>query len=1362
LTRRGSEIGYEYDESGDLVGVTDREGNRTGFGYSEVRAHYLDEIIDPLGRSGVRTEYDENGRLSRVLDVNGEAVELVYDLDNSTQTVRDVFGNPTTYVYDARGNVLTEVNAVGLVTERTYDGNDNLLTETVISDESGEDGYTTSYTYDSRGNLLSQTDPLGNVTRYSYNGLGLVLTKTDPLGNTTSYSYDSRGNLLTLTNAASQVTKFTYSSNGNLLLQKNALDNSTSFSYNIQGEIASITNAEGNTTRYEYDLNGNRTREINTVTTPNGIEEVVTHWTYDNENQLKTMTDPEGGITTYEYDANNNQIAIIDALGHRTEYRYNKRGQLVETIYPDETPNDLSDNPRTIGLYDRGGYRRASIDFLGRVTHFIYDAVGRLIETIHPDDSETQEQLLAAIAPGETLNTVDWIDVIYPDTPPAYLDDNHRVQTEYTQDGLLKVNIDERGNRIEYRYDPIGRLTKIIYADDTPDDLSNNSTVTLEYDASGRRVATTDALDRTTFYEYNELGRVTETIFPDGTNTQVSYDVLGRRESVTDQEGKVTEYFYDEVGRLTGVKDAMDFLTEYRYDELGRLIETEDANNHITKYEYDKVGRRTAVELPLGQRSSSIYDAVGNLQTYTDFSGEITQYDYDAQNRLIFKDYEDDADINYIYAADGPIETIIDGRGSTTFGYDALGRLLSRNDPDGDTTENGHTIEYEYDVAGNRTAVITPNGRVNYTFDEQNRLETVTDTNQGVTRYTYDAAGNLIRTDFPNNTVEIRRYDDLNRLIELKTIRQDPVTGEETILSGFEYILNNVGQRLSVTETDGRVVNYAYDDLYRLTEENINNGERIISYTYDNVGNRLTRNDSSEGITSYTYDDNDRLLTETLTKDGSIIYTVTYTYDDNGNLISRTQITDEVSETTTYIWNDDNRLVAVETPSGNSIAYEYDNEGIRVSATVDGETTNFLVDKNRPYAQVLEEFTSEQLQAFYVYGRDLISQIRNAEQGFYQVDGLGSTRALADENGNITDTYDYEAFGELIDSSGDSENDYLFAGEQFDDNLDDYYLRDRFYQQNTGRFIRRDTYEGRLQEPLSLHRYLYVHGNPVNLIDPTGLYSLTLQELELATVIVGTLATISVFGLVTQGELLEPLGGFGDGLPPVDPLLHTGHGQDDLLNGLLERLGGFGEGQDLDLPNTTADGWREDINSLISWVFSSIRDILVPNGQPIGQSGSSSKIREVQGDVDDALDLLAKIVWEGGGTFTDITPSAYEGILIRLPNGEIFGVRDHMNHSPNTNANVEVNAPISAPEIKKLNLTHKSRTKRHENKFWEDLIIEGTEDYVGLWEIIYEFHHTHPQANELEIQSMTLEAIREILKTGFMKIGMFKCVDDKK
>ncbi|MEM9121110.1 MAG: RHS repeat-associated core domain-containing protein [Cyanobacteria bacterium P01_F01_bin.56] len=312
----------------------------------------------------------------------------------------------------------------------------------------------------------------------------------------------------------------------------------------------------------------------------------------------------------------------------------------------------------------------------------------------------------------------------------------------------------------------------------------------------------------------------------------------------------------------------------------------------------------------------------------------------------------------------------------------------------------------------------------------------------------------------------------------------------DTVISSYRYELNAAGHRLSVTEDDGRQVSYTYDDLYRLTEENINNGERVISYTFDKVGNRLTRNDSVEGITTYTYDDNDRLQTEILSQNGTVIDTTTYTYDDNGNLIQQVK---NGTEATTYTWNDDNRLVAVTTPEGNSVTYEYDDSGIRVSTTVDGETTEYLIDKNRAYAQVLEEFIDDELAVSYVYGHDLISQTRAEDTSYYQVDGLGSTRVLTDELGNVTDTYDYDAFGNLIDSSGGTKNSYQFAGEQYDENLDNYYLRQRYYDQQLGVLISQDFFEGLTEVPRSLHKYAYVFNDPVNTTDPTGLFPAWLE-----------------------------------------------------------------------------------------------------------------------------------------------------------------------------------------------------------------------------------------------------------------------------
>ena len=400
------------------------------------------------------------------------------------------------------------------------------------------------------------------------------------------------------------------------------------------------------------------------------------------------------------------------------------------------------------------------------------------------------------------------------------------------------------------------------------------------------------------------------------------------------------------------------------------------------------------------------------------------------------------------------------------------------------------------------------------------------------------------------------------------------------MVSGYRYDLNDAGHRLSVTEHEGRIVSYTYDDLYRLTEENINNGERVISYTFDNVGNRLSRTDSVEGITTYTYDDNDQLQTETLSQNGTVIDTTIYTYDDNGNLIQQVK---NDTDTTTYTWNDDNRLVAVTLPDGSAVSYAYDDEGIRVSTTVDGNTTEYLIDKNRAYAQVLEEFVNDELATSYVYGHDLISQARGIDTSFYQVDGLGSTRVLTDELGSVTDTYDYDAFGNLIDSSGGTENSYQFAGEQFDENLDNYYLRQRFYDQSTGRFLRRDTYEGRLQEPLTLHKHLYVHSNPVNLIDPTGLYADTLQSQTAVFVTLATLSAIPALGLVTTQKPLPPLGGFGEGPRPVVPT-HTGHSS--LLRKILDfgRSGGFGEGVQPDVPTHTGHP-KGNIEDLVIWVF---------------------------------------------------------------------------------------------------------------------------------------------------------------------------------
>jgi RHS repeat-associated protein len=93
--------------------------------------------------------------------------------------------------------------------------------------------------------------------------------------------------------------------------------------------------------------------------------------------------------------------------------------------------------------------------------------------------------------------------------------------------------------------------------------------------------------------------------------------------------------------------------------------------------------------------------------------------------------------------------------------------------------------------------------------------------------------------------------------------------------------------------------------------------------------------------------------------------------------------------------------------------------------------------------------------------------------------------------GNVTDTYDYTAFGEALASTGTTENEFRYVGEQADANSGFYYLRKRWMDQAAGRFVSVDPFEGGIARPLSLNKYLYAEASPAWMTDPTGLFGLS-------------------------------------------------------------------------------------------------------------------------------------------------------------------------------------------------------------------------------------------------------------------------------
>jgi RHS repeat-associated protein len=293
--------------------------------------------------------------------------------------------------------------------------------------------------------------------------------------------------------------------------------------------------------------------------------------------------------------------------------------------------------------------------------------------------------------------------------------------------------------------------------------------------------------------------------------------------------------------------------------------------------------------------------------------------------------------------------------------------------------------------------------------------------------------------------------------------------------------VENAGHRTSVTELSGRTVNYGYDSIYRLTSETIagdpNAMNGAVSYVYDAVGNRtqktLLRRAPSRArartLPGYpgglsNYNANDELASDT--------------YDIEGNTTA--------SQGLGYVYDFENHLVQ----AGAGTSFVYDGDGNRVQKTVAGVLKKYMIEGNNPtgYAQMLaEEAPNGYAHVTYMYGLELLSQNSDSAPARYYVhDGHGSVRALTDVNGTVTDTYDYDAFGNLIHSTGTSPNNYLFAGEQFDPDLNLYYNRARYLSTNSGRFWTMDSFEGNTQDPLSLHKYLYSDGDPVDFSDPTG------------------------------------------------------------------------------------------------------------------------------------------------------------------------------------------------------------------------------------------------------------------------------------
>jgi RHS repeat-associated protein len=165
----------------------------------------------------------------------------------------------------------------------------------------------------------------------------------------------------------------------------------------------------------------------------------------------------------------------------------------------------------------------------------------------------------------------------------------------------------------------------------------------------------------------------------------------------------------------------------------------------------------------------------------------------------------------------------------------------------------------------------------------------------------------------------------------------------------------------------------------------------------------------------------------------------------------------------------------------NTSAYVYNGLGDRLSQTVDSVTTNYTLDLNAGLTQVLADGTNT-----YLYGNGRIGELQPGGFAYHLGDALGSVRQLTNELGVVTLAKSYEPFGNTLTSVSVADTVFQFTGEQRDGATGLTYLRARYLNSSAGRFLTKDAWDGILRQPISLHRWLYVYANPVNLTDSSG------------------------------------------------------------------------------------------------------------------------------------------------------------------------------------------------------------------------------------------------------------------------------------
>lgn len=1139
--RRGDIAGNSFDDNRTQVIATeityDLEGNVETVVKDSVykgtpnSKNIKTYTYDKLGRETGTIEYilDSDETLKKVekrTTLNWEGEPLTEEI-----LVNDMVQRRTAYEYDKRG-FLTKVTEPGnRVTLYEYDRGGRLiakvLPENYIPNTSISNMNRNVYTYDKLDRVITEGFT-GVDGKFDENGKWNESSSKTTIIHA-AYKYDGAGNVIKKLDAVAYKN-----ASGSDAAQKIEKGYGTEYAYNPMNKVTAVLDAESkekyNRTlssapqRFKYDALGRKMEEIVLREKANGtsysIYESITKFTYDDAgNIIKTEIRKEDGtyvtVASAAYDYLGNAITKTDGNGNTTIYSYNAFGK----VRSETTPGDDSIESNTIKYqYDTMGNLRAvqrkNSTSYDTMTYIECDNHGRILKktvesAIGTDSiSESYKHDIFGNARFKTdangnvkeYRYNDSNELVYEAIEVTNINGDttlHTATYEYDKSGNMILKKDHLGNEWVFVYDNLNRLRE-------KKDPYGESIERINYNENNVQTESFDAKGNKTVYNYDKNSRLILTIDPEGNEKSQTYDIAGNVKTKFD--GKNTTYLgYDYLGRNISVSNIVDGeiqTTTYEYDNNGNLIVQTNAKGHKTIYEYNaqnklmrridnggRTGKEGNYSYVDGRVESYSYNPDGTLKSKTDRKGQKTNYTYDIHGRLL-QESVGKITISYTYDGNGNQLTMTDSTGTTVRTYDELGRMTSKTVPGigkitylyDVITKDGLVAQMSTDPKGNKKTEI---------FDKTGRLKAVKngDVNEKDSAvYEYYPDGSRKSVVYESGLSSEYTYYN-NGL--LKTLRNKKADG--SIMDEYSYTYDEAGNQVTKKEyingKDKGTTIYTYDELNRL-ETVTEPSSRITTYSYDKAGNReveIIEHNGEKVVNTYEYDDRNRLEKITTRVNGSVTETTSYTYDNNGNQL---MVTKNGERTVANTYDEKNQLVRTNT-KGSTVINVYNGEGLRVEKETKGFLTRYLYENLNV---ILETDERGNEKARNLYGLNLLMRDVDSESYYYLYNGHADVTALINTStGEVSATYYYDAFGNILESTGDVNNNITYAGYQWDEETGLYYLNARMYDPKVARFLQEDTYWGNPNDPLSLNLYTYCSNNPIMYFDPLGHNAVNIQ-----------------------------------------------------------------------------------------------------------------------------------------------------------------------------------------------------------------------------------------------------------------------------